>query len=318
MPIASTLPITTPCYEHDSENRIHLALLKRFDETFALSHKVLRRTDPGNVQLMGCAVRRLYLAFRDLKPFIGDQSVSGTEIKIRGIADALGEIRYQDAAILALEKVAPQAPHQFAQTIQQSIETRKKVRRKSRQTLERLLVDLGDNIASAQFEKPGTPAAHRTGVSRRRRPVGSLKNVATAIIQSHLSELEKCSTLLNESSQAMSLVAMDRATQRLLYAIELFSDCWTADVRLFSRSLTNLQRALTKVSDCDTLIKEIRRQILESKKTGPQGAKRTFVVLFAQFSELRNFHLDESLALWNAWESDQLSSQLRKSITRPI
>jgi CHAD domain-containing protein len=116
----------------------------------------------------------------------------------------------------------------------------------------------------------------------------------------------------------MSLVAMDRATQRLLYAIELFSDCWTADVRLFSRSLTNLQRALTKVSDCDTLIKEIRRQILESKKTGPQGAKRTFVVLFAQLSEVRNFHFDESLALWNAWESDQLSSQLRKSITRPI
>ena len=313
--MARSVPITT---HYENANRLHLALLKRFDETFALSHKVLRRTDPANVQLMSSAVRRLYLAFRDLKPFIGDQSVSNTAIKIRGIADALGEIRYQDMAILALEEVAPQTPRQFAQTIQQFIETRKKIRRRSRQLLERVLVTLGKNIVRAVFEKTGIVTAHETRITRRRRPASSLKNLAASIIQSHLSEFEKCSTLLNESPQFMSLVAMDSATQRLLYAIELFSDCWASDVRLFSRSLTNLQRALTKVSDCDTLIKEIRREILESKKTGLQGTRRTFVVLFAQFSELRNFHLDESLALWNAWESDQLSSQLRKTITRSI
>jgi CHAD domain-containing protein len=316
--MASTFPVTTPPYECDVANRIHLALLKRFDETFALSQKVLRRSDPSNLQLVSSAVRRLYLAFRDLKPFTADQCVFNTEIRIRGIADALGEIRYQDMAILALEEVTPLAPCQLAQTIQQFIETRKQIRRKSRQTLERLLITLGEKIVRAEFEKTRTPSAKEAGVIRRRRPAGSLKNVATSIIQSHLSEFEKCSTVLNQCPQAMSLVAMDRATQRLLYAIELFADCSTSDVRLFSTSLTNLQRALTKVSDCDTLIKEVRKQILESKKTGPQGTKRTLIVLFAQFSEVRNFHFDESLALWNAWESDQLSSQLRKTITRSI
>ena len=42
--MASTLPITTPHYEHDVANRIHQRWLKRFDEMFALSYKVLRRT----------------------------------------------------------------------------------------------------------------------------------------------------------------------------------------------------------------------------------------------------------------------------------
>ena len=316
--MASTFPITTPHYEHDVANGIHLVLLKRFEKTLALSHKVLRRTDPANVQFMSSAVQRLYLAFKDLKPLIADQCVSNTEVRIRDIADALSEIRCQNMAILALEEVTPQAPRQLAQTIQQFIETRKQIRRKSRQTLERVLVSLEENVLSGQFEKTGTPGAPQPGVVRRRRSAGSLKNVATSIIQSHLSEFEKCSTLLNECPQGMSVVALDRATQRLLYAIELFADCSTSDVRLFSTSLTNLQRALTKVSDCDTLIKEIRRQILEAKKTGPQGTKRTFVVLFAQFSEVRNFHFDESLAFWNAWESDHLSSQLRKTITRSI
>jgi CHAD domain-containing protein len=316
--MARTFSITVPPDKHDVKNRIHRTLLQQFDETFALSHKVLRRTDPTNVQLMSSAFRRLFLAFSDLNPFVTDQSLVTIQINLRGIVDALGEIHYQDMAILALEEVASQAPRELAQTIQQLIEARKKIRRKSRQTLERVLVNLGENILRAEFEGTGSQAAHRTGVIRRRKPAGSLKIIANSIIQNHLTELEECSELLEESPQATELDAMDRATQRLQYAIELFSDCWTADVRLFSRSLANLQRALRKVSEYDTLIKEIRKHILELKKTDLRRTKRTFVVLFAQFSELRNFHLDESSALWNAWETDQLSNQLRKTITSSI
>jgi len=267
---------------------------------------------------MSSAFRRLYLAISDLRPFITDHSLSSVEINIRRIADALDEIRYQDMAIQALEDVAPKTPHEIRQTIQQFIETRKKVRRKSRQILERALVSLGENVLSHSSLKPIPLAAQQNGVIRQRKPAGSLKNVANSIIKSHLGELEKCSALIDESPQATELGAMDRATQRLQYAIELFSDCWTTDVRPFSRSLANLQRALRKVSEYDTLIKEIRKHILELKKTDLQRTKRTFVVLFAQFSELRNFHLDESSALWNAWETDQLSNQLRKTITSSI
>lgn len=108
--MASTLPIMTPRYEYDVANRIHLALLKQFDETFAFSDKVLRRTDPTSVQLMSSAIWRLYLAFKDLKPFIRDQSVSDTEIRIRGIADALGEIRYEEMAICVHQNHPQQLP----------------------------------------------------------------------------------------------------------------------------------------------------------------------------------------------------------------
>lgn len=316
--MARTFSITVPPYDHGVTNRIHRALLQQFDETFALSHKVLRRTDAANIQLMSSAFRRLYLAISDLRPFITDHSLSSVEINIRGIADALDEIRYQDMAIQALEEVAPQTPHEIRQTIQQFIETRKKVRRKSRQILERALVSLGENVLSHSSLKTIPLAAQQNGVIRQRKPAGSLKNVANSIIKSHLGELEKCSALIDESPQATELGAMDRATQRLQYAIELFSDCWTTDVRPFSRSLANLQRALSEVSDCSAWINELRKQILESKKTNAQQARRTFVFLFTQFSELRNFHLEESSALWNAWQTDQLSNQLLKTITRSI
>ena len=77
---------------------------------------------------MSSAVRRLYLAFRDLKPFIADQCVSNTEVRIRGIADALGEIRYQDMAILALEEIAPQVPRHSPIDIQRMLEKELNIR----------------------------------------------------------------------------------------------------------------------------------------------------------------------------------------------
>lgn len=315
--MTKSLPFTALRYRPNASYRIHEGLLQQLDEAFALGQRELRR-DFTNVHLMSSAFRRLDLAFNDLRPFVTDQSPLTLQISIRGMADALGEIHCQDMAILALEEVAPQAPRELAQRIQQSIETRKKIRRQSRQTLERLLASLGENIFRGEFERMRTTAAQQIGNVGRRRPGGSLKKVATSIIQSHLNEFEKCSTVLNESPQAMRLGALDRATQRLQYAIELFSDCWTADVRFFSSSLAHLENALSKVSDYDFLIKEMRKQMLESKKTNGQGTKKILVFLFAQFTNLRNLHFDESFALWNAWESDQLSSQLRKTIARSI
>jgi CHAD domain-containing protein len=316
--MAQTFSIRVPHCDHYVSNRIHRALLQKFDETFALSHKVLRRTDSANIQLMSSAFRQLYLAINDLRPFITHQSLSGVEIKIRDIAGALGEIRFQDMAIQALEEVLPQTSHEVRQCIQLLIETRKKIRRKSRQTLERALVSLGENALNADSAKTETLPIKQTSFIRRRRPAGSLNNVANSIIQSHLTELEKCSKLLNEFAQATELDAMDRATQRVQYAIELFSDCWTADLQLFSRSLANLHGALSKVSDCDTWIKELRKQILESKKIRAQAAKSTFIFLLTQFTAVRNSYFHESSALWNAWETDQLSNQLRKTSSRSI
>ena len=304
--------------QHDITNRVQRGLLEQFDHTFAISDKALTRTDPGDVRQMSSAFRQLYLALSDLKPFITHESLLNFEISIRSIADALGEICYQDTAILALQEVAPQTPCEITATIHQFIATRKKIRRKSRQALERVLVSLGENVHRAHFANPLPLATRRIGVIRRRKPAGSFRNVADSIVESHLAEFEKWSRLLKEPSPFVELCAMDRATHRLKYAIDLFSDFWTSDVRMFSTSLATLQRALSKVSHYDAWIQELRKQIVQSKKTHPHAAKRTLVFLFAEFSELRNNHLHESFALWNAWESNQLSHKLRKTITRSI
>ena len=316
--MTASLSITVPHYKHKTTNRIQRVLLRQFDHTITLSDKVLARTAHVDVRLMSSAFRQIYLAFSELKPFITDKSLRSIEISIRSMADALGEICYQDMAILALEEVALEIPGEIGPTIQQFIDTRKGIRRKSRQALERALVGLRENVCGADFTKTITLPTRQAGETRRRKPAGSLRSVADSIIESYLAQFEKSSRALKEPSPFIELCEMDRATQRLQYAIDLFSDCWTSDLRIFSRNLANLQRVLSKVSQCDAWIKELRKQILQSRKTHPQAPKRTFVFWLRQFSERRNSHLQESFALWNAWETDQLSSKLRKTISRSI
>ena len=316
--MTTTFSITVPHYEHQSTNRTWRVLLREFDHAITLSDKVLRRTDHVDVRLMSSDFRRIYLAFSDLKPFITDKSLRSIEISVRSMADALGEICYQDMAILALEEVALRTPGEIAATIQQFIDTRKEIRRKSRRALERALIGLRENVRGADFAKTITLATRQSGDTRRRKPAGSLRSVADTIIESYLAQFEKSSRLFKEPSPFIELCEIDRATQRLQYAIDLFSDCWTTDLRIFTRSLANLQSALSKVSHCDAWIKELRKQILQSRKTHPRAPKGTLVFWLAQFSERRNSHWHESFALWNAWEADQLSSKLRKTISRSI
>lgn len=315
--MTSSFSVTVPHHDQNTTNRIRKLLLQQFDHTIKLTDKVLTRTDRSDVRLISSALRRLYLAFNDLKPFTTNQSLPSIEISIRSMVDALGEICYQDMAILALEDVARQKPGEIEFTVQQFINTRKEIRRKSRQTIERVLLGLSENVHRAHCAKTVILSTRQTGAIKRHKTVASFRTVADSIIESYLFDFEKSSRFLNGPSSSIEICEMDRATQRLHYAINLFSDCWISDVQIFSRSLANLQRALSRVSHCEAWIEELRKQIVESRKKR-QAAQNTFLFLFSQFSELRNNHLHESLALWNAWETDQLSNKLRKTITHSI
>ena len=314
--MTSSFAVTVPHNEDDTTNSFLIVLLRQFDYRIKLSDKAIRQTGDGDVVLMSSAFRQLYMAFNDLRPFISNESLPCIEINIRSMADALGEICYQDMAILELEEVVPQTPGEVAPTIREFIDSRKAIRWKSRQILVRALIGLRENVHRAHFVKAVTPPARQAGDFKRRKPGASLRSLADTIIESYLDQFEKSGKRLNDAP-SIELLEIDRATQRLHYAIDLFSDCWISDLRIFSRSLANLQRVLGRVSHCEAWIKELRKQIAQANKT-PQAAKRNFVFLFSHFSELRNNHLHESLALWNAWETDQLSNKLRKTIARPI
>lgn len=186
----SSFSVTVPHHKHNAANRIRRVLLQQFDRTIKLSDKELTRTDRDEVRLMSFAFQRLYLAFNDLKPFFTNQSLPSIEISIRSMVDALGEICYQDMAILALEEIAPQTPEQIQPTIQRFIDTRKAIRRKSRQAIERVLLGLSENVHRAHSAKTATLPTRDAGDIRRRKPVGSFRNLADSIIENYLNDLK--------------------------------------------------------------------------------------------------------------------------------
>ena len=107
--MTSSFSVNVPHHEHNATTTIRRVLLRQFDEAIKLTDQVLTRTDRDDVRLMSSAFQRLYGAFNVLKPFT-NQSLPNIEISIRSMVDALGEICYQDMAILALEDVACQKP----------------------------------------------------------------------------------------------------------------------------------------------------------------------------------------------------------------
>ena len=92
--------------------------------------------------------------------------------------DALGEICYQDMAILALEDVARQKPGEIEPTVQQFINTRKEIRRKSRQTIERVLLVLSENVHRAHCAKTVILSTRQAGEAMRHKTVASFRTVA--------------------------------------------------------------------------------------------------------------------------------------------
>src|SRR5262245_18557659 len=88
---------------------IKLVLVTRFKELYEFHEAALNWTDPEGVQSMRVASRRLRSALRDFMSYLRNRGLTSIQKELRRLADALGEVRDQDVAIMALEKIATHA-----------------------------------------------------------------------------------------------------------------------------------------------------------------------------------------------------------------
>src|ERR1043166_2328616 len=89
---------------------IKLVLATRFEELLEWRDSALDWSDPEGVHSMRVASRRLRSALRDFMPYVRKRRLASVLKRLRGLADALGEVRDHDVAILALEEILKQAP----------------------------------------------------------------------------------------------------------------------------------------------------------------------------------------------------------------
>ena len=293
---------------------IRKALSERFEDMTGKRREATKWKDPEGVHSMRVASRRLRSALGDFMPYVNKRSFSSIHKQIRSIADALGEVRDQDVAILALEKLQSETPPEFSAPLQMLIDTRKELRSTSRQELKRVLVKDRMKDLSYDFDNALNGGTEFKGGSRTTPFAGTYKEIAKAIIRDRLDELETLSLGLYQPLEAIQLHEMRIGAKRLRYSIELFADCWDSNILAFAKNSARIQTALGKVHDCDVWIESFRKEILDSKKHKQPEQTQTFTWLFSHFDEQRHASFQEAFSLWTAWEKEGVSENLRESI----
>ena len=189
---------------------------------FGFRQAALDWSDPEGVHSMRVASRRLRSALRDFMPYLRQRGLTSVLKQTKSIAAALGDVRDQDVAIIALEKVEKQAPGEVGPALKKLIDERKDVRNQSRERLSSVLVEKEMNEARSDF----MARIHLATRLRKARdggdPLLTFSTMAATVIVDRLKELEKLSDSLYPF-KAEPLHDMRIAAKRLRYALELFT-----------------------------------------------------------------------------------------------
>lgn len=290
---------------------MNLVLVTRFGELSHFRSAALDWSDPEGVHSMRVASRRLRSALRDFTPYLHKRRLSSVLKSLRDIADALGEVRDQDVAIMALEKLQSHASDGVAPALKQFIDARKEIRDQAREELVTMFADdqlkqLESSFISAVDE------ATAAGTTRTSPPLLiSFRKMSRAIILDRLKELEKLSSGLFRPFEVETLHEMRIAAKRLRYAIELFQQCWGRSIATYAKRAAQLQTALGDVHDCDVWIESFGNEINKARKEKQDENLKAFVWLLSHFVKLRTRHLRKALELWSDWETEDTSGKLR-------
>jgi len=290
----------------DAAHDIPTVLIERFDETFALRHRAVAATDRACVSSMNLASQRLCIALTHFKPYLLPDRISHLEIKLRSIADAIAKIRNQDVAIVALEKVALQTRSEFSKTAKRLIESRKQVRQNSSKKLKQLLLTLRPKALRKELFCLAVSESHNSSAR--------LKSIAGGIIRRHLTQFEAHANPLLNPFSAATLKELSAVTKHLAFAIEIFGESSETDLRPFWRSLNAMDNALLEIAGCDSCVSHIQTEIVESIKAGHPNETRSLAPFLVAVKQQRKFHYEETYAIWNSWEKDQLSKCVRRAI----
>ncbi len=303
---------------------IQTVVTGRLREMCARRRRALDWSNPEGVHAMRVASRRLRSALRDFMPHMRKRRVSASLGKIKKVADALGQVRDQDVAILALEKIIIKAPPEATYGIQQLAQIRRNRRSEARKELVSILhwAYLGqleaDFLQALTPAKKDAPPKERSLRERKTDDDVSYREVARATILARLKELEKLSDCLYYPLKFKRLHKMRIAAKRLRYAMELFEQCWDRQFVPFRSRVIALQTSLGELHDCDVWVLDLgeRLSTLERQpaptNTGEDSNPQAGLLwLLDHFLRLRTEHLCDALGGWQDWEASELSVQLR-------
>lgn len=308
---------------------IRVVLRGRLEEMCDLRAAALEWEDIEGVHRMRVASRRLRSALRDFESFMQRDAIP--ERRLKEIAGALGDVRDQDVAIVALEKVRKKAGGDVAEGIGQLISERDAVRAPAREKLKAViaeapLAELRQKFLS-RLEKVGGVGRRKKGDrgkdTRRGTHVVSFRRAGREVVESRVEELREFSNSLHHPFEVEPLHRMRIAAKRLRYALELFASCWGGRLSSCSREVAELQTSLGELRDCDLWINDLGARLdrhrEESEGDGEQNAdahvRLAAIWLLNHFTKERGKHFRRALARWHKWETAGFFERIRESLS---
>lgn len=288
-------------------------LLQRFEEMLSYRVAALDIRDVEGIHAMRVASRRLRSCLRDFLPYLGKRRFVSTEKQMRRIADALGEVRDQDVAILALEKLESQASPPVSATLRELVSARREARQLAHQKLKQVLLKQELERLRVQFEtalSPVTKPQPANGINSK----VSYDATAQAVIRDRLIDIERVSPSLYTPLDSKALHDMRIAAKRLRYAIELFQPCFKKDLGQFAKMSSRLQSSLGEVHDCDVWIECFGNELAKTRREKQLDHRESLSWVLGHFANIRNKQFQSSLKLWRRWEKRDLSMKLREAL----
>lgn len=293
---------------------LRLVLRTRLEEMCGWRAVALDWSDPEGVHDMRVASRRLRSALRDFSPYLRKRQFRHARDDLKGLAGALGLVRDEDVAIMALEKLAAEAPSEVAAGVGQFVDERHRRRDRARVRLERALTE---EALRELREDCDDAIAHGVKSQRKAvedgREVVSFRRAGREIIRAGLAELSEWSVSLYSPLKSEPLHRLRIAAKRLRYAVELFEVCWgEGALAPFAKELAKMQTALGELHDCDVWIDELggRLSQTEPDDVAAAGMRDAAFWLLDYFVRERTRHFHDALARWREWEASGFLSRL--------
>lgn len=293
---------------------IRLVLETRFEEMYGFRQAALDWSDPEGVHSMRVASRRLRSALRDFTPYLRQRGLTSVMKQTKSIAGALGEVRDQDVAIMALEKIEKQSSPEVAAAVKELIDERKELREQSREKLNSALVVNEMKEVKSDFMTRIEEATTVRKTRRETEPQFTFAKMSAAVILDRLKELEDLSDSLYKPFDIEPLHDMRIAAKRLRYALELFNQCWDKSLQAYAKNAARMQTALGELHDCDVWIESLGKRINNARKHKQDDHIAAFIWLLSHFVKLRTKHLRQAYELWREWETNDVSGQVRQAV----
>ena len=310
-----------------------LVLRTRLEEMCALRATALDWSDVEGVHDMRVASRRLRSAMRDFTPYLRKNKLSRSGRSLKRVARALGAVRDQDVAIMALEELKREAPEEMAAGIERLVAEREAERDEVRAALAETISE--GKIAKLQGEFIyALEQAAKLQRQRRKKSAdvdgqstagASFRQAGRDIIAASFEELRKLSLSLYQPSKTVPLHRMRIAAKRLRYLVELYTQCWGASLTSFAEEIAKMQSHLGELHDCDEWIAVLSARLralpseasatdAETETDSIRAERRSSVWLLGHFVKTRTKHYRAALALWDEWEQKSFAANLMASL----